>query len=154
MDMVGFLRRLSRPRAGRIDWLMRLPIGRTSGLTGMVPLLEEFEVRETGLTHEAHWAAHCGDVPPVVREQPMDASGIAVPPPLLKLRSCPPGHALGPFFPRAFVSVEHRAVNHAVHALYPVHHLRHPEIHREGAKLVCVRARQTGFAANQSDSKQ
>ena len=55
----GRLAIVGRPRAG--DWLAdEIADWKASGLTDIVSLLEEFEVRETGLTHEACWAAQAG----------------------------------------------------------------------------------------------
>jgi protein-tyrosine phosphatase len=52
----GRLAIVGRPRPG--DWLTdEIADWKASGLTDIVSLLEEFEVRETGLTQEARWAA-------------------------------------------------------------------------------------------------
>jgi protein-tyrosine phosphatase len=55
----GRLAIVGRPRAG--DWLAdEIADWKASGLTDIVSLLEAFEVRETGLTHEAQWASNAG----------------------------------------------------------------------------------------------
>jgi protein-tyrosine phosphatase len=55
----GRLAIVGRPRAG--DWLAdEIADWKASGLTDIVSLLEAFEVRETGLTQEALWAAKAG----------------------------------------------------------------------------------------------
>lgn len=55
----GRLAIVGRPRAG--DWLAdEIADWKASGLTDIVSLLEAFEVRETGLTHEAQWIAEAG----------------------------------------------------------------------------------------------